>query len=98
LDGWDVELLYQDTKTDKKGNSVTTYHNRLTVVAVLDPVNNYPIGYAIGTHETPALIKSAVQNAIQHSKALFGEYYMPYQLQSDRYSIKSLTPLYNALS
>lgn len=98
LDGWDVELLYQDTAVDKKGNKTTTYHNRLTVVAVLDPLNNYPIGYAIGTHETPELIKRALQNAICHSKELFGDYYMPYQLQSDRYSIKALTPLYNSLT
>lgn len=98
LDGWDVELLYQRTITDKDGKPVTTYHNRPTVVVVLDPVNNYPVGYAIGTHETPELIKSALQSAINHSKELFGKYYMPYQLQSDRYSIKKLTPLYNALT
>ena len=65
LDGWDVELLYQETTTDKKGNSVTTYHNRLTVVIVLDPYNKYPVGYAIDTHETPDLIKRALQNAIR---------------------------------
>jgi hypothetical protein len=98
LDGWDVELLYQATSVDKKGNKVTTYHNRLTVVVILDAQLNYPIGYAIGTHETPQLIKKALQNAIQHSKQLFGDFYMPYQLQSDRYSIKKLTPLYKSLT
>lgn len=98
LDGWDVELLYQTQTKNSKGQTVTTYHNRLTVVAVLDPQNNYPIGFAIGTHETPELIKRALQNAIRHSKELFGEFYMPYQLQSDRYSIKALTPLYQSLT
>src|SRR5690606_34361163 len=47
MDGWDAELLYQKTAIDSKGNSVTTYHNRLTVVMILDPFNNYIVGYAI---------------------------------------------------
>ena len=98
LDGWDVELMYQKTDTNKKNHSVTSYHNRLTVVVVLDPHNNYPIGYAIGTHETPDLIKQALQNAMQHARELFGEFYMPYQVQSDRYAIKKLTPLYQAIT
>ena len=98
LDGWDVELLYQDTSVDKKGNKVTTYHNRLTVVVVLDPHNNYPVGYAIGTNESPALIKKALQNSMRHVNSLFGELYMPYQLQSDNYAVKNLTPIYKAIT
>ncbi|OWP85759.1 MULTISPECIES: hypothetical protein [Flavobacterium] len=96
IDGWDAELLYQKTTVDKKGYSTTTYHNRLTMVVVLDPFNKYPIGYAIGTHETPELIKEAMFNAVVHTKELFGNYFKPYQLQSDNYSKKTLTPLYEA--
>ncbi len=96
VDGWDVELLYQRTITDKDGYSKTTYHNRLTLLVILDPFNKYPIGYAIGSHETPKLIKKALQNAINHTKELFGSFYKPYQLQTDNYSIKKLTPLYEA--
>lgn len=96
LDGWDAELLYQKTSVDKKGYSTTTYHNRLTMVVVLDPFNKYPIGYAIGTHETPELIKQAMLNAVLHTKELFGEYFKPYQLQTDNYSKKVLTPMYEA--
>ena len=98
LDGWDSELLYQKTETNAKGYSTTTYHNRLTTVMVVDPFNKYIIGYAIGTHETPALIKEAMRNAFQHSQELFGGYYRPYQLQSDNYSKKALTPIYEACS
>jgi hypothetical protein len=96
MDGWDAELLYQKTFVDKKGYSTTTYHNRLTMVVILDPFNKYPVGYAIGTHETPELIKQAMLNAIVHTKELFGEYYKPYQLQTDNYSKKALTPMYEA--
>lgn len=98
LDGWDAELLYQKTETNAKGYSTTTYHNRLTAVMVVDPYNKYIIGYAIGTHETPALIKEAMRNAFQHSQELFGAYYRPYQLQSDNYAKATLTPLYEACS
>lgn len=98
MDGWDAELLYQKTEVDAKGYNVTTYHNRLTAVMVLDPFNKYIVGYAIGTHETPSLIKAALRNAMQHVYGLFGAHYRPYQLQTDRYSIKTLTPIYTACS
>lgn len=98
LDGWDVELAYQKTFIDNEGRTKTTYHNRLNLVLVLDAHNNYPVGYAIGTHETPELIIKALQNAIQHTNQLFGSMYRPYQLQMDNYSFKSLKSTYTAVS
>jgi len=98
LDGWDVELAYQKTHINKDNKTVTTYHNRLTMVLVLDAYNNYPVGFAIGTHETPALIKQALQNAMQHAKDLFGDFYRPYQLQMDNYAFKTLKSTYKAMS
>lgn len=97
LDGWDAELLYQKEVIDENGKR-TTYHNRLTVVVVLDPSNKYPVGYAIGDHETPALITEALRDAANHTRELFGERFRPLQLQSDRYQIKTLTPLYEAMT
>ncbi len=95
IDGWEAELLYQKSTIDSKGNSITTYHNRATVVVALDPVCKYPIGYAVGTQESSDLIKQALRNAIIHTKELFGEYYKVLQIQSDNYGKKILTPLYN---
>lgn len=105
IDGWDVELLYQATKVTEykykngevKERRLTTYHHRPAVVVVLDPCCKYPIGYAVGTHETPELITAALRNAAQHTAQLFGSMYRTHQIQSDRYSIKSLTPLYKAM-
>jgi len=94
LDGWDVELLYQNTGRNEKGHKVTTYTNRVNAVIILDPYNYYPVGYAIGTHETPELINKALLNAMQHINELFGEYYKPYQLQSDHYGGKELKSMY----
>jgi len=96
LDGWDAELLYQNTTVNKAGYSTTTYHNRLTLVVVLDAFNKYPIGYAIGSHESPELIKEALRNAINHTAELFGQRMNPRQLQSDNYQSKVLTPVYQA--
>lgn len=97
LDGWDVELMYQKTERNAKGHSITTYTNRINAVIVIDPFNYYPVGYAIGTHETPQLIQQAMLNAMEHTKELFGEYYKPYQLQSDNYGGKELKANYQGI-
>lgn len=97
LDGWTVELLYQKTRTDKRGHNVTTYTNRLTIVVVLDPCVDYPMGYAVGDHECPELIKEALRNAALHSKELTGQMLRYNQVQSDRYAIGKMAPLYAIL-
>ena len=98
MDGWDVELYYQAKTENKKGHNVTTYSNRLTMVVVLDPCGMYPVGYAIGTHETPELISDALRDAANHTAELFGMRYKVNQLQSDRYAMKTMLPLYSAIS
>lgn len=97
LDGWTVELLYQKTRQDKNGHNVTTYTNRLTIVVVLDPCVDYPMGYAVGDHECPELIKAALRNAAIHSRELTGEMLRYNQVQSDRYAIKTMSELYAVL-
>ena len=102
LDGWTVELLYQK-KAPKKGKDgkkyfTTTYTNRKTAVIVLDACEKYPVGYAIGDHESPALIREALRNAVNHTKELFGQRYKPLQLQSDNYQKKVMVPFYQAMT
>lgn len=100
VDGWDAELLYQKVERRKKENgkiaNVTTYHNRPTVVILLDPCQKYIVGYAIGTHETSQLIRAAFRNAFQHIRQIFGAYYKPWQLQTDNYGRGNLRPFYEA--
>lgn len=93
LDGWTVELTYKKRTEGKRGGR-TTYWNRLTVVVVLDPYNKYPIGYAIGYQESPALIKEALRNAANHTAELWGQRLRPVQIQSDNYQIKVMLPTY----
>lgn len=97
LDGWTCELLYQQTATDRQGHSTTTYHNRLTLEVVLDPSCNYPIGYAIGTHETPQLIAEALRDAARHSLELTGQMLRACQIQCDHYAIKTMADLYQVM-
>ena len=94
MDGWTVELLYQATHTDKKGHNITTYSNRLTLVVLIDVMNDYPLGYAIGEGESPDLIRQAIQNAIDHTRQLFGHWHILNQLQCDNYQKKALMPTY----
>lgn len=93
LDGWVAELYYK--KAGKRG---TTYCNRLTVVVVLDTYNKYPIGYAVGEHESAGLIKEALRNAVNHTWELFGQRYRATQLQSDNYAIKKMLPVYGTVA
>ncbi len=98
LDGWDMELMYQRTETDKKGNVRTTYHNRLTMVVVLDTCNRYPIGYAVGFQENAALITQALRNAALHTEQLFGQMYRTVQIQSDNFAKASMMSTYAMMS
>lgn len=96
MDGWVSELLYQKTE-EKNGRTTTTYTHRLTVVIVLDPCINYPVGYAIGERETPELIKAALRNAANHTAELFGRRYYSNQIQSDNYGRGNLKPIYQIM-
>lgn len=101
LDGWTVELLYRKTVRRQEGGKecrFTTYTNRKTAVIVLDTCCNYPVGYAIGDHESPALIRQAVRNAVNHTTRLFGQRYRPLQIQSDKYQKKVMTPFFEAVA
>lgn len=98
VDGWTAELLYQERVTDKNGNTHVDYNKRLVVVVVLDPFLKYPIGYAIGERENTDLIRQANRNALAHVAELFDGAYRPWQVQSDRYGMKQLSPFYSAMA
>ena len=101
LDGWDVELLYKKKVPVKRGGVQYSYELRKcrkTVVIVLDACCKYPVGYAIGDHENTALIRQAMRNALQHTRELFGQRYMPVQIQSDNYQKSVLKPFFEGLT
>jgi transposase InsO family protein len=89
MDGWDVELFYQDENSN---------YRRLTVTVVLDACTKYPVGYAIDKHENAEVNTLALKNAINHIKELFGMRYKTMQIQSDHYALSKMTPIYNAVA
>ena len=68
-----------------------------TVSGIVDPFNKYIIGYAIGRHESAALIRQAFRNAFEHVKELFGSYFKPWQVQTDNYGRGHLKCFYEAV-
>lgn len=94
LDGWTSELYYQKKVRDKIGHVITTYTNRLTVVVVIDVMNDYPVGWAIGENESFVLIKEAFKNAIDNIYSMTGHYYCPWQVQSDHFALHSMSEIY----
>lgn len=88
------ELYYQARKVNAKGHELAKYWMRKTVIVVLDAFNNYPLGYHICDEETNENIKLAVKAAIDHTFEITGEYFLPWQIQSDRFGFKELQPFY----
>jgi hypothetical protein len=86
-DGWTAEFYYR---------TQDGFANRMNLEVVLDPCCNYPIGFAISTHENVNVITEALGNAVRHARELFGDRYMPWQIQSDNYARKATKPVYLA--
>ena len=94
LDGWDVELLYQE----RNAKGVTTYTNRLTLEVVLDAHTRYPIGFAIGKNEDAALIREALRDAERETQRLFGKMYRVAQIQCDHFALKAMSATYDTVA
>lgn len=97
LDGKVYELYYQK-QVEKAGKLKTGWHYRKTVVVVLDPHSWYPVGFAIGDQENTDLNKLAMKNAVEHMHELTGQYWLPWQVQSDRFAKAELTAFYGQVA
>lgn len=99
LDGWDVELAFQDVvqyknPTTSKISNRTVYGLRHNVVVVSDACIDFPLGWAIDTHETSTLIKKALRNAMRFVKQQTGKYYKISELVTDNFGSKDLKQSY----
>lgn len=98
VDGDVYELYYQAEERDAKGRLKRKQWLRKVVAVVLDAHTWYPVGFAIGNTESAALVQAAMKNAVDHMKALTGEYLLPFQVQSDRFSIDEMTAFYGTVA
>lgn len=82
-----LDLFFQTEGVSKKGHNTKNPYYRPVLYVVTDAFNDYILGYAIGETVTVELIKEAYLNAANHVKHLLNGYYLPYQIQSDRWAI-----------
>jgi hypothetical protein len=87
-DGNDWDMFFKSNRTSKTGGTEIYYFNKFTLCIVIDAFNDYPLGWAISEpngNENVELIKAAYKDALQHIKELTGNYYLPNQIQNDRF-------------
>ncbi|MFN4248950.1 MAG: Mu transposase C-terminal domain-containing protein [Flavipsychrobacter sp.] len=84
----DLDLFFIDTDRTDSGK----YYHRYKLVVVIDAYNDYILGYATGRTQTQQLVYEAYLNAMYNIKRLTGQWYLPHQLQADRWGLdKNLT-------
>lgn len=82
-----LDLYFKVEYKDKNGKKVVNSYYRPVLYVVIDAYNNYILGYSYGNESTKELIYEAYNNAINHIQELTGGYFMPHQLQSDRWGL-----------
>lgn len=83
----ELDLYFQQVKTNKKGHNVAHHYFRPTLIVVIDAFNDLPIGYAIGDTATQDLVKAAYLNAANYVKQMTGGRYFWHQIKTDRWGI-----------
>jgi hypothetical protein len=82
----DLDLYFID-ESYKNGRKVTNHYVRMSLVVVMDAHNDYILGYAYGRTTNTELIRRAYLDAMYHVKELTGAWYLPHQLQTDRFGL-----------
>lgn len=83
-----LDLYFFEEKVNRKTNYIQkNYYYRPVMYVVMDAYNDYILGYAIGDTVTIELVKEAYRNAENHVKQLLNGYYLPHQIQTDRWGL-----------
>lgn len=82
-----LDLYFINEKANKHGYLTKNHYYRPVLYIVTDAYNDYVLGYAVGEEVTIELIKEAYRNAANHIKQLLNGYYLPFQLQTDRWGL-----------
>nr|WP_067054128.1 hypothetical protein [Mucilaginibacter sp. L294] len=82
-----LDLFFEvETWTEAGGTKKSKYY-RPMVYVITDTYNDYILGYAVGDKVTHELVYQAFRNALNHIQMLTGSYYLPHQLQTDRWGL-----------
>lgn len=82
-----LDLFFEVEKIKSDGKMQKSKHYRPMLYVIIDTYNDYILGYAVGNTVTHELVYAAFRNAIQHIAELTGAYYLPHQLQTDRWGL-----------
>jgi len=82
-----LDLFFEVEKLKADGKIQKSKHYRPMLYVIIDTFNDYILGYAVGDTVTHELVYSAFRNAINHIADLTGGYYLPHQLQTDRWGL-----------
>lgn len=82
----ELDLYFLEIK-EKGGRTIKNYFYRPVLYVVKDSFNDYILGYAFGESVTADVIRAAYLDAIHHIKDLTGSYYLPHDLQTDRWGL-----------
>lgn len=97
-----LDLFFEVETWTEEGGRKKSKHYRPMLYVIIDTFNDYILGYAVGDRVTHELIYQAFRNAMNHIEMLTGSYYLPHQLQTDRWGLdvkmkNALGEFYNRL-
>lgn len=81
-----LDLFFEVERWNDGKVSKSKYY-RPALYVIIDTFNNYILGYAYGDRVNSDLIYSAFRNALNHIEELTGAFYLPKQLQTDRWGL-----------
>lgn len=82
-----LDLFFDVETWTEAGGTKKSKHYRPMLYVIIDTHNDYILGYAVGDRVTHELIYQAFRNAMNHIEMLTGSYYLPHQLQTDRWGL-----------
>ncbi len=93
----DIDLYFRDEQLNAQGKLHVQYYHRFKAVIISDAFNDYPLGYCYADGISTELVKMAYLDAMHHIYTLTGAWYLPHQLQTDRWNLKALLPFYQSI-
>lgn len=79
--------LYFIEESYHAGRKQTNHYVRMSLIVVMDAHNDYILGYSYGRTTNTELIRAAYLDAMYHLRELTGAWYLPHQLQTDRFGL-----------
>ena len=89
-----LDLLFIDPNDE---DSSSKFYHKYKAIVVIDSYNDYVLGYAYAENLSIELVKAAYLNAMYHIRSITGGWYLPHEIKTDRWALKTLEPFYKTL-